>query len=508
MSIEFLMPEPIKDFVFDLYQSSRRSLRTEDVQLCYDKRNTLSEKYFNSSAWPEPQSIAAECNNDSVFLLFYREMTLRHIFTKLKPQLNEYINAWGNYQKLFGFLINSTGEPDLALSVQWACDIVQEFVYQFQSFCQYRIQYNSKSSEDVSLLQNNREVWTLSGVTKILRGIIEASKIETFQASRTIGSANGGPTSAMGVLGYFAIIESARLECLLGDYSASLKALTPIRLYDRTELFMTLPTCHANLFYHTGICLIMSRRYADAIEVFSDIILHISRVLKPGAAVLRQPVQNMLQKMSDKALALVAIGMSLCPSYRVDDQVRELVESKYEDRVRRLVAGDMPTFEAMFESACPKFVSAAIPDYLGAVHLHHDTFRQQLSVFLTETQHQVALLRLRSYLRLYTSISLEKLARFNDVSVPELASLLLSLKHQTMQIQSATTLDGVLALDVPRSSTSDVSFYVQDDILFINSLSANSLDKSRASERVFLSGIRKHAELKQDIDRIFKSFGL
>ena len=86
-------------------------------------------------------------------------MTLRHFFTTLKPQINDYVSSWINYSKviwreytvldeyncitthlqLFGFLVSATSTP-IILTPQWAHDIVQEFVYQYQSFCQYRCQ--------------------------------------------------------------------------------------------------------------------------------------------------------------------------------------------------------------------------------------------------------------------------------------------------------------------------------------------------------------------------------
>ena len=123
------------------------------------------------------------------------------------------------------------------------------------------------------------------------------------------------------MVGYFSIIETARLECLLADYSASLKAVGPSKLMNRSELFSAVPTCHANAYYHAGICLLMSRKYATVIEVLSEIILQITRQLKPGAAVLRQGVQQALQKTLDKILGLAAIAVVLSPGTRVDDQV-------------------------------------------------------------------------------------------------------------------------------------------------------------------------------------------
>jgi translation initiation factor 3 subunit L len=84
--------------------------------------------------------------------------------------------------------------------------------------------------------------------------------------------------------GYFASIELARLECIVGDYGASLKALSVVDIYDRSEHFETLPQCHVNVFYHAGISQLMLRRYTDSIDTFSNAILYISRTLKPGVA--------------------------------------------------------------------------------------------------------------------------------------------------------------------------------------------------------------------------------
>lgn len=61
----------------------------------------LTEKYFKDIAWPAPSAIANECRSDAVFLIYYREMTLRHLFSKLKPQLSDYLDAWNIYREVF-----------------------------------------------------------------------------------------------------------------------------------------------------------------------------------------------------------------------------------------------------------------------------------------------------------------------------------------------------------------------------------------------------------------------
>jgi hypothetical protein len=68
-----MTPAPVRDFIFDLHQATRRSLRIEDVQKLYDvKFREVTEKYFVLGPWPSSVSIASECDSDDAFLLFYR----------------------------------------------------------------------------------------------------------------------------------------------------------------------------------------------------------------------------------------------------------------------------------------------------------------------------------------------------------------------------------------------------------------------------------------------------
>jgi hypothetical protein len=134
----------IRDFVFDLHELTRISFRSDDLIQLYDlKFKELTEKYFPQSQWPHSRSVSPECNSDDKFLLFYRyeesityfttiifncivasvyqrqlnsqyhmtnsvifycsvirEMTVRHLFTKLKPQLSDFLESWSNYNKV------------------------------------------------------------------------------------------------------------------------------------------------------------------------------------------------------------------------------------------------------------------------------------------------------------------------------------------------------------------------------------------------------------------------
>lgn len=98
---QFTLPGSIRDFVFDLHQATRISLLLDEVTASYEsKYKELTEKYFSTSAWPDSDSVASECNNDKEFLFFYKEMITRHFFAKLKPVMKDFIDSWNTYQQV------------------------------------------------------------------------------------------------------------------------------------------------------------------------------------------------------------------------------------------------------------------------------------------------------------------------------------------------------------------------------------------------------------------------
>ena len=101
--LDIKLPESIGNWIFDLHDATRRSLRSEDVQPLYEQQyKELSDKFFTQSAWPVTKLVAPECNGDEIFLIFYSELRTRHMFTKLKPSaadltLVDFVESWDNY---------------------------------------------------------------------------------------------------------------------------------------------------------------------------------------------------------------------------------------------------------------------------------------------------------------------------------------------------------------------------------------------------------------------------
>ena len=394
-----------------------------------------------------------------------------------------------------------TKQEDLCISTQWVYDIIQEFVYQFQGFCQFRCQVANLSSnpETVKTLEANRSAWNLPEVMSILHRLIKAGK--TANPTGQSAQLNAGPFIVQ--FGYFAAIELSRLECLTGDFSGALTAISDLNLSDRSELFTQLPLCHFNVFYHTGVCNLMLRRFPAALEVLSEIVLHVGRVLKPGAAgALRSGLQAQLQRQLDKAIAMTLLASFLCPSHRLDDQVREAVEAKFADKLQKLQNAD--TFHKcvsdLFDFSAPKFISPSVPDYSVPVNQRRDVPNLILSAFMTEVEQNQGFLKLRSFLGLYSTIDIPKLARFNDVTEAVLICQLLSLKNKTKQSRSATAA-------AARVNTTGVHFFVENGAIITDSASAKC-DQTGASERYFIAGVHKNAEVAGQILRAFSAAGL
>lgn len=54
-----------------------------------------------------------------------------------QAQIEDYLVSWENYCRLFDALLDCS-DTNFVITESWAFDLIHEFVYQFQSFCQLR----------------------------------------------------------------------------------------------------------------------------------------------------------------------------------------------------------------------------------------------------------------------------------------------------------------------------------------------------------------------------------
>lgn len=68
-------------------------------------------------------------------------------------------------------------EPiDLTLTNQWLWEIIDEFVYQFQSFSQFR-RSPKLNNEEMNYIRDHSYIWSVLSVLNVLYSLIEKSNI-------------------------------------------------------------------------------------------------------------------------------------------------------------------------------------------------------------------------------------------------------------------------------------------------------------------------------------------
>ena len=80
------------------------------------------------------------------------------------------------------------------------------------------------------------------------------------------------------------------------------------------------------------------------------------------------------------------------------------------------ICRDVSEFELSFQFACPKFLSPVPPNYDNPTVAYHKLpFVQQQKVFMEEVMEQQLIPTIRSYLKLYTTLPISKLATLMDL---------------------------------------------------------------------------------------------
>ncbi|KAJ3409449.1 hypothetical protein HDU80_000977 [Chytriomyces hyalinus] len=471
----------IPDAVANFLRTLQNALTTRAVwelhQLYENSFVKLTEKFYAKSAWPNVESVAALIGeDDAIFLALYKELYYRHIYAKLQPSVEDRINSYTNYCDLFNLILTPVEPLELELPNQWIWDMIDEFIYQFQSFCQFKSKGGSgsaKSKVEMESLKERPDVWNVLNVLNVLYSFTQKSRInEQLWVSKHGGDMTEavgqfGDASLYRMLGYFSIVGLLRIHCMLGDYTMALKALENIEL-NKKGLFARVTACHITTYYYVGFSYMMMRRYSDAIKAFAHILLFISRTKQYH---VRSYQHEVIQKKGDQMYALLAICLALCPQ-RVDENVHTILREKYAEHLNKMQKdGDesIPVFEELFLFACPKFISPAgsssssTETTTTGASLPAQTL-QQLKPFLTEVRQHHLIATIRSYLKLYTSLKVDKLASFVGKTSEELRTELLVYKHKTRQRrwEAGSVFEGEYA------SPWDLDFYIKQDMIFIS----------------------------------------
>lgn len=478
----YRVPDVVKKFLVYFRNVINEGLVFEIQNLYENTFPKLTEQYFSSSSWPSAKDIQDLVENDSVFLILYQELYFRHIYAQGTPTVEQRLASFFNYCNLFNYILSADDPVLLELPDQWLWELVDEFVYQFQSYSQYRARLNKISEEDLIVVNQNNKVWNVLCVLNVLHSLVDKSNIKK---QLEVYASGGDPDTEAGkfgkhslykMLGYYSLVGLLRLHSLLGDYYQAIKVLENIELNKKSQ-YSQVPACQISMSYYVGFAYMMMRRYADAIRTFSSILLYIQRTKQLFAS--RTYQNDQINKQTDQMYHLLAICLVLHPQC-VDESIQQVLREKnYTEKMYKMQYGDLQEFEQCFTFACPKFLLPSPPpadapqeDYTK------DAMKHQTQVFMDEVKQQKMLPTIRSYLKLYTTLPLSKLATFMSQGQrsadsskwdlnKEMAALgihLLCFKHK---MKNVVWTKGASGLDGKFQSGSELDFYIDNEMIHI-----------------------------------------
>jgi translation initiation factor 3 subunit L len=263
------------------------------------------------------------------------------------------------------------------------------------------------------------------------------------------------------MLGYFSLIGLLRLHSLLGDYYQAIKVLGSVDL-NKNTLYSRVAACQVTTYYYVGFAYMMMRRYEDAIRTFTNVLQFVIRSKQTIATKSYQ--YDQIKKKTEQMYTLLCICIVLCPQ-RIDESVNQQLREKLADKMLKMQKGDVSVFEECFSYSCPKFISPIPPNYdAPPANCHMEPFNLQLRMFMDEVQQQSIIPIIRSYLKLYTTMSIPKLASLSDLDEETLQTALLCFKHKQRNL---TWTKGTDALEGELLSAPETDFYIDNDMIHI-----------------------------------------
>ncbi|KAF9813475.1 hypothetical protein IEO21_05582 [Rhodonia placenta] len=472
------IPDVVKRFIVHFHHAVLENNLAEITAAYESGWNRLTEKFYSKTEWPEAEVIAPLVNDDQIFLILYRELYYRHVYSRLQPDIDDRFHSYENSCELFNYLLNSDGPVPLELPEQWLWDIIDEFIYQYQSFCVWRSKAKSKTDEELILLADASQVWSSYSVLNVLYSLIQKSKINEHLVALQEGKSAEEIAEIVGeygvrplyrMLGYFSVVGLLRVHSLLGDFTLALKVMENVELNQKSP-FTRVTACHVTTYYYVGFCYIMLRRYPDAIRAFVSILNFILRMRQYHT---RSYQYDQINKTADRMYALFAICNALSPT-RLDDNISNIVKERYGEQFTKMSRGEegIPAFEELFLYACPKFISANPPPYedpeLRAAYIEEppvEPAQRHLGLFLSEVRAQAPVPTLRSFLKLYTSLDAKKLANFLDADEEEMVQQMMVMKQASRSVSRVENEKGLL--DGQMISTCDLDFVIDENMVHI-----------------------------------------
>eukprot|EP01006_Ploeotia_vitrea_P000981 TRINITY_DN104003_c0_g1_i1.p2 TRINITY_DN104003_c0_g1~~TRINITY_DN104003_c0_g1_i1.p2 ORF type:complete len:536 (+),score=307.96 TRINITY_DN104003_c0_g1_i1:27-1610(+) len=437
-SVPLVFPDEVRHYVL-AFRRAVAEKNVAEVRNLYDQEfNQLSQTYFEGIAWPDGAVILDVVDQDTTFVALYKELFFRHIYAKLKPDFQDRLDSFHNYVDLFNILLGlDTQAPEVELPQQWLWDMIDEFVYQFQTFHYYRTNVEKLSPAEREDLKANIHMWSAQTVVQYLVALVRKAEIDVTKppvdpSDEKSAVDNSKPKVApmFQSLGEFALLGLLRVNSLMGDFTTAMNMLVPLNLRGNKRVaYLRNTAAQSTMYYYLGLCYMMDRRYVDALKTFSSFLMF---SIRNKYVVPRGYQHYTVKKRIDKMYGLLAICTVFAPQ-RLDEKLHQNMRDQVGDRLQRMAAGEIKAFQDTFYHSAPKFVTLAVPNFDDpeTTNSHQNMFRRIMSVVLREVTQRQKHAGIKSMLKLCTTIDTAKLATFVDLDEAQLKTELVALKHKS-----------------------------------------------------------------------------
>jgi translation initiation factor 3 subunit L len=436
-STQHFLPEVVKQFITFFYTNVKQKNAEALRDIYHNHFGKVTDRFFRASVWPPPAAIAPLVKADFVFLNLYRDLTFRHALAIAAASGSttlptaDIADAAAVSEALTAALPPPSSLSTM-LPLHWQFEVLVGCVEHaclwqgnvLQAVASVLMQETEEEEEDKSskkggkknkkkggssgltpealtqsmdrlsldpaedrLLRDNPNVWSVESVRSWLAKVTDSFSVESDT-------------------GRMATIVMAYLLVLEGKYAEALAALEPFN-FEAVPQTVVVPRARILFYYTVTLALFMSQRYCDAAAV-------LTRALDNMAGIDRFPE---LVDTETSLHAILALTMALTQSLSVDEQLANTVREQYGEIMGRVQAGEATAVEALFAKAAPQFLAPSFGNNPAAAM--RNARLAQLNIVVREAEQASMLPKLHSYLRLYKTLPLAKLATLLEVTEEE-----------------------------------------------------------------------------------------
>jgi translation initiation factor 3 subunit L len=208
-----------------------------------------------------------------------------------------------------------------------------------------------------------------------------------------------------------------------------------------------------------------------------------------------------IKKQSEKMLSLLALAYPVVPGSVIEEVVRKALREVHGDRLERISSGVGGTdVDEIFQETSPGYLSYA--GYINSSivetdangegvleYVNSSTDIYDMHLFLLKSEvasRSIGLAQLRSFMRIYTNMSLSKLAAYANVSEQTARDMLTALKVKSMSSSAAAS--------ATNQGNDPLSFWLNKNEVFIE-----ETKHSWSPASFFIRGIESTCKFAKDI---------